>query len=150
MLRIGKKSNISDDVPLYIILIILLSVYVPLQAATMQNSAEKKYPLPDNLDIILTYEAITNNCFAYQNINTGRVYQNILDVNKINDETLKACFNSNELIKQIEVIVYPKEENVKTMSAQLSGQITNQEITQPCALRLNSGEVIPASIRVIQ
>ena len=50
-------------------------------------------PIPENLEQDIIIARLTNTCFAKQNIN-GFLEANIIDIHKVNQTVLDACFSS--------------------------------------------------------
>ncbi len=155
MLRLGKKSNIADKTPIYIILILLLAIFLPAYAGFTRVAINQKYSIPDNMDLILTYETLVNSCFAYQDAFSGRYFQNILDPQKIEDSNLKFCFLESSVTMSYSDVSVIVQTTRKTGLNSIYSAKTNsnlnpkQNITMACAVKINSGEIVPATITVL-
>ncbi len=78
------------------IAMIVITLVVFASAMIMSDYGAKLSKVPSNLraDQISLRFVNAPECFAYQDLETGRVYPGIIDLSKFNEETLTGCYQS--------------------------------------------------------
>ena len=150
MVRINSKAgNINTKFVYYMVFLITFSFFLPLFVGSLRSHTQDVFPMPEKLELSLFYELIINNCFAYADENQI-THSNILDLNKITEENLKTCFlrdNEKKTYESLSVeIIVPelaKRVYLSTTTSKLSKQLY-----EPCAIRLDSGIIVPCTIKV--
>ena len=111
---------------------------------------QEQYPLPKYTEIDNIASRVSV-CLAYQDPETGHVYQNILDQNKIKDVTLKYCFVSPYNVDSARIVV--TSDKTERLIAQTSSSIDRNSLSvkNPCLLKLSTThESVPCHIEVFK
>lgn len=88
----------------------------------------------------LWIERLLNNCFSYQDSQTGRIYPATLDANKIDEKNLKQCFNEQVPFAGLQVISEQESRysllKTSTQSRSVSVLLYKDRHLQPAQLTL--------------
>jgi hypothetical protein len=152
MFKLYKKAGPMDKVFIYGIVLILISIFAPFFIGSMSYALENKYPIPQGLEINLIHQALVNSCFAYEDEATGRQIQNVLDVKKLNNDQLKSCLLISlepRKFEGVSVVINTKSSTKVTYVLSTdSNERSRDDFEWSTAVRLSSGEIVPATIKV--
>ena len=143
----NKKGDASSKVIYYIAFLMLFGFVSLAFSTTTKNFIEEKYPLPSDLDIVITSANIVNNCFAYVDEQTQQTMQNVLDEEKITDQNLKNCFQTSQYYENIKVTIKSKQFVTKVVKT--TDFKPSETYNVLCSMKLiESGEIVPCQMVV--
>lgn len=95
----NNKAQFELRKMIYWTVAMIVITMVVLASAMIMSSygAKLKEVLPDlRAELISLRFVNTPECFAYQDLGTGRVFPGMIDLSKFNEETLNRCYQSGD------------------------------------------------------
>jgi len=98
----GKKGESAFEVAetsiFYIVILPIIALIVIAFVFFLNSYANKLAAVPDEIKAEIISLRFTNipECFAYQDLETGRVYSGTIDLEKFNEEQMNECYFTDE------------------------------------------------------
>ena len=143
--QIGKKPAYYIIVLLFLVISFMLFGSIIMSEVSLSNS------IPNNVDTTVLVNRFLNSddCFAYKDNETGRIYPGIIDIKKFNEDTLKECYNagSNYNSKSFKFIIKGSGIEEKTIFTINWGARKFSQVSQ-YVLIYNKGKISKANLLI--
>lgn len=102
-MRLAKNKRASEnwiptDMPFLVLFVIVLGISLVALIIVINLFISRSTEIPKNIEEFILLERFYNspNCFAYQDRDTGRIYSNLVDLEKFrNKDIMAGCFPTN-------------------------------------------------------
>ncbi|MBN1175297.1 hypothetical protein JXA48_01500 [Candidatus Woesearchaeota archaeon] len=79
----------------YVIWVLFVGALITAFVILVVRNMDSKTEVHDSIDADFKLARATNICFAYEDPQTNMIKQNVIDLRKVTNENLDACFKSN-------------------------------------------------------
>ncbi len=88
-----EPTDFGKKLPYYIIMTIMLTLMAGMFACSASKLNYQQAEAPDSLqDLMIVMRIInTESCFAYKDVELGRVYSSVIDITKLNQAQMDGC-----------------------------------------------------------
>lgn len=149
----NKKAAFIEGAKIwyYLAFLVVLAPFIFFFSGSITGFALSQNPLPEKLDIDIAANRIINICFAYKDEKTGMVEPGIIDINKLNAESLRNCFKIGDKYDPLEVQFISNDnifsgENIVIL--QTVGRTFYQEEKRNVLIRKNEEEIYSSVLTI--